>query len=114
MEQKKTNENSEANKIKEEELEAVSGGSGDGEKCFFQNQGLDANAKFYEKEGADPSFIWLKCASYSGVGCWGCACHGRGHCVDCYHKVDATSKELLPANFANHGSKLKSNSYNTQ
>ena len=105
----KTNENNEAKKVGEEELEQVAGGSGDGEKCFFYPKGLDAS--FYEKQGADPSYVWLKC-TYSGAGCWGCACHGRPHCVDCWHKVEAsTDARLLPRSFANHGLKSFTKNY---
>ena len=100
--------------INEDELEGVSGGSGggDGEKCYFHPKSSDS---WGEKHGADSSYIWKQCSygALVGIGCKGCACNGRDHCVDRHHKLDATTGELLPAHFANHKSKLKSNSYNT-
>ena len=100
--------NNETKTINEEELEAVSGGVGDGEQCFFHPK----SSTLGSKHGADPSYIWLQCA-YMGASCRGCACHGRDHCVDCWHKVDKSTDGLLPNGFANHGLKSFTKDYTT-
>jgi|GEM_PF-6105529 len=96
--------------ISEDELAHVSGGSGDGQKCYFHPKSVHQSEA--ERPGADPAYIWLKCA-YIGPSCRACSCYGRDHCVGCYHKIDASTRELSPSNFANHKHKLMSNSYNT-
>ena len=103
--------NKETKTINEEELEQVAGGVGDGEQCYFHPHAQGTG--YGEKQGADPSYIWMKC-SYGGLGCKGCACHGRNHCVDCWHKVEtSTNAPLLPKGFANHNLKNFTPDYST-
>jgi len=96
--------------LPETDLEEVAGGTlphGENIHCYFTPEGLS-------KRNAS-GIRWAKCsANCYGHGFGKCACHGKAHCVDKWHRM-TDDGELFPRDggkgTANHLAKLRKNNF---